>query len=1201
MDDPTPNSSSQSVDNHTNPPERDYPSVHRTEVEVQNAALKKRIEALEREREQTLLAENENLQERLRVLESQRPTAPRLSVDGHEPAAGGHVLPPREQPLPPPISPISGHSGPAPSPFDNYDLPPIKTYDTRDAALADVNKWALKRGYAFTNAPNKDKKSGRKKAIFGCDRKSLKAKEKPRKEKGEGHNKGSKGTGCKFSIICIETLYRTGWELRYREDWKDPQTGVTTNYCEHNHPPSSGTGTEHPVHRRLKRDELSGLSLLMAKHDSGSKPRTILSELDKNGDDLTTAQDIWNALRKVRVERKQGKNCTQALVDELEAKDWISRPLYSIDEPDRLLSMFFAFPGSIEYLRLYCKVLIIDCTYNTNSSEMPLFEVIGIDATGKSFCVCFEFLPGESEEDLVQALMHLKEMLGDNAPSGVILSDKAEAQRNAIKTVFPGWTNLLCIWHANRSVNEKCKSHFLAEEFEEFMAGWINIVYSSDEGEFNKRVQKFKDRWLASHLDDVQYIEQNWLIPKNRNAIVAAWTDQHLHLGNTATSRAEGIHAVIKADIESKNIDLVYAWDIINRVVRRQLQAIDHEQKRQRINTKGHYQGRIFDQVRNFISFKALEHAYNQLVLARKIDPTKIKDVTCSRTFTKSMGIPCKHIIRQRLDTEEVLRLLDFDTSWHLRSFGVEYRRPILPPIKASGPSTRRFVRTNGSRSSTKRLESGFERAARETAQRIAYKANKKCYRCKACGPETRWGHKRNQPICPKHPKHAEYLRQQAATVASQAEDAAPEDSQHPRNARRTRQESDVTLDVIEVDVSTRSSSLEHSNTSNSLANSMPEAGPSVSANTIDITDSTDDEEVASTEHQDPAESALGPILGTAAGVTYDIDDPDYELSQYDGGSEELPGGYIVYHIGRDFNELSAEKQYIVRALMRRADGQDEYGNDDEEESGPIAERTSYQEREPTAFDICGARKQQAERDSKTMEGVYFLYKFKRNQWRKEVLRKQAKGKGKGKQKEADLFDEAYRKANKLPKYKAKELREWARMLALLRKGMPRFCESRQEPDIIWTMEEKLAWMDQDRRQEVFIEQEEERLHKVWHGKVPGHLDHERALQARNNGLVLTERQEKILEHSIWTALTGFDLEIKTELSEAHDMVRKEGTDDPLELDWSAEERLRYQAVKDTEAAYKAYQKRTKSAGKGGEIDLEAARSVLGKRKQPGV
>jgi hypothetical protein len=38
----------------------------------------------------------------------------------------------------------------------------------------------------------------------------------------------------------------------------------------------------------------------------------------------------------------------------------------------------------------------------------------------------------------------------------------------------------------------------------------------------------------------------------------------------------------------------------------------------------------------------------------------------------------------------------------------------------------------------------------------------------------------------------------------------------------------------------------------------MPEAGPSVSANTIDITDSTDDEEVASTKHQDLAESTPG-------------------------------------------------------------------------------------------------------------------------------------------------------------------------------------------------------------------------------------------------------------------------------------------------------------------------------------------------------
>jgi hypothetical protein len=67
---------------------------------------------------------------------------------------------------------------------------------------------------------------------------------------------------------------------------------------------------------------------------------------------------------------------------------------------------------------------------------MPLFEAIGTDATGKSFCVCFEFTAGEDENDYIQSLEFLKEMLGE-LPSGVFSVDKAEAMRKALEKVFP--------------------------------------------------------------------------------------------------------------------------------------------------------------------------------------------------------------------------------------------------------------------------------------------------------------------------------------------------------------------------------------------------------------------------------------------------------------------------------------------------------------------------------------------------------------------------------------------------------------------------------------------------------------------------------------------------------------------------------------------------------------------------------------------
>jgi hypothetical protein len=156
--------------------------------------------------------------------------------------------------------------------------------------------------------------------------------------------------------------------------------------------------------------------------------------------------------------------------------------------------MFFAHPRAIKYLKLYCKVLIIDCTYNTNSAKMPLFEVIRINATRRSFCVCFEFLPGEEEEDLIQALEYLKEMLGEDCPPGVILMDKAQAQRNAVQAVFPDWTSLLCLWHANKSITQKCKASFTADKWKVFLGGWHTIVLSPTKDIFFKRVDDFKGK-----------------------------------------------------------------------------------------------------------------------------------------------------------------------------------------------------------------------------------------------------------------------------------------------------------------------------------------------------------------------------------------------------------------------------------------------------------------------------------------------------------------------------------------------------------------------------------------------------------------------------------------------------------------------------------------------------------------------------------
>lgn len=230
--------------------------------------------------------------------------------------------------------------------------------------------------------------------------------------------------------------------MRHRAPWTDQSTGITTNYYIHNHPPSSGTGSEHPVIRRFQRRGLERegerLGTIVQQYNAGSKTRQIQELLyAKHAEerDLSTAQDIRNEVYSVKRERRSGRNSVQTLVEELEKRDkWISRPIFHEEEPNRLSSMFFAYLPLVEYAKIYCKVYVIDITYNTNSSGMPLFECIAIDACGKSVCVCFDFLPGEEEEDLVQTLKNLQEILGEDIAesSGIFLTDKANAIRNAV-------------------------------------------------------------------------------------------------------------------------------------------------------------------------------------------------------------------------------------------------------------------------------------------------------------------------------------------------------------------------------------------------------------------------------------------------------------------------------------------------------------------------------------------------------------------------------------------------------------------------------------------------------------------------------------------------------------------------------------------------------------------------------------------------
>jgi hypothetical protein len=187
---------------------------------------------------------------------------------------------------------------------------------------------------------------------------------------------------------------------------------------------------------------------------------------------------------------------------------------------------------------------------------------------------------------------------------------------------------------------------------------------------------------------------------------------------------------------------------------------LDQVQREERLGTKQHLEYDIFNIVRNFVSNKTLDLTYKQLVLARKKGPEgePLDYTKCTGRYTKFMGLPCKCIIAQRLQTlpPQPLRLADFDKSWHLRTWDNEERIPILPPQKTVGKLGDRPV---SSRNKGK-IESGFEKAARIAAQEQARKDGVPCWSCTLCPYEKKWSHKKSM-LNPQQPKHHIYQAKQ--------------------------------------------------------------------------------------------------------------------------------------------------------------------------------------------------------------------------------------------------------------------------------------------------------------------------------------------------------------------------------------------------------------------------------------------------------
>lgn len=337
----------------------------------------------------------------------------------------------------------------------------------------------------------------------------------------------------------------------------------------------------------------------------------------------------------------------------------------------------FAHPESIRYANLYNRVFVLDFTYKTNRYGMPLLHMIGVSPSNLTFSIAFCFMHNEQEQSYAWALKTFFSFLDPIAFNPVLCTDRDLALLGAIKIVCPRYPHLLCIWHINKNVTQNTKQHFSTnDEYQEFLQLWNQLIYSTTEDDYSNRLAEIEKRYP---LPPIRYIKETWLIYKEK--FIVAWTQQYLHLGNSATSRVEGSHAFLKKHIGAASGDMLTVFERISQALQAQYTALQYEFSRDQIERLVLPSYQIYTNIMTRTSRYSIRRISEQVTKAKRA--TNLAPLPpCTNTFTRTMGLPCAHRIFTFLESNKVIPLTDIHPFWKTSLCETESEYlPLLEPL----------------------------------------------------------------------------------------------------------------------------------------------------------------------------------------------------------------------------------------------------------------------------------------------------------------------------------------------------------------------------------------------------------------------------------------------------------------------------------------------------------------------------------------
>ncbi|KAK9756694.1 hypothetical protein RND81_01G115100 [Saponaria officinalis] len=283
-----------------------------------------------------------------------------------------------------------------------------------------------------------------------------------------------------------------------------------------------------------------------------------------------------------------------------------------------LTHVFMSHPEAVKLFRAYPLVVLIDSTYKTNTYNIALVDVVSVTPAGSSFLIACVLIPSESEEGytwLLRKLMDILECTG--ASPSVFVTDRELRLVRAIRTLFFETPHLLCRWHVNRAIESRALLIHKTVSYKDHVlnnpeTGWWNVIDATFEEDFNKA-------W--SHA----------------KKFVLCYTNDYFHLGNTATSRVESAHSLLKAWLKSAHLTLDTMWSRIHSMLEGQHSKICKElqdsMSRPRITQ------RFFSLLQGKVSTKAIEIMEDEC--KRGVSLGIRLELGCGCVLRTTHGLPC--------------------------------------------------------------------------------------------------------------------------------------------------------------------------------------------------------------------------------------------------------------------------------------------------------------------------------------------------------------------------------------------------------------------------------------------------------------------------------------------------------------------------------------------------------------------------------